>query len=137
MAKPVLLTGAGCSRLLSRTSGAPSNYVSGYRFGSRMKWGFPGTSSRAPLRINEPNKVTIPSDLCLILKPSAPMSGTLANPRRQSPKASTCETLSDLCHHTEVLLSISTPCGVSTKCKLENFNFNLSGSDPIVANRAG
>ena len=98
-----------------------------------MKWGF---RELLPLRINEPKKVQIPSDLCLILKPSAPMSGTLANPRRQCPKASTCETLSDLCHCTEVLHSISTPCGVSTKRKLENFNFNLSGSDPIVANRA-
>ena len=48
------------------------------------------------------------------------MLGTLANPRRQSPKASACETLAGLCHHTEVLLSIGTPCGALTKRKLEN-----------------
>ena len=66
------------------------------------------------------SKMTIPSDLCFIFKPSAPMLGTLANPRRRSPKASACETLAGLCHHTEVLLSISTPCGALTKRKLEN-----------------
>jgi hypothetical protein len=65
-------------------------------------------------------KITIPSDLRFVLKPSAPMLGTLANPRRQGPKALTSETLADLCHHTEVLHSIYTPCGVSTKRKLEN-----------------
>jgi len=80
--------------------------------------------------------MTIPSDLRFVLKPSASMLGTLANPLCQSPKASAPETLTDLYHHTEVSHSISTPCEVPTKYKLENFNFNLSGSDSIVANRA-
>jgi len=47
-----------------------------------------------------------------------------------------CETLSGLGHHTEVSRSVNAPCGAPTMRELENFNFNLSGSRPIVANRA-
>lgn len=83
-------------------------------------------------------KITIPSDLrfhsqALSVNVGNPCESPSPKPRRTS----ACETLADLCHHTEVLHFISTPCGVSTRRKLKNFNFNLSGSDPIVANRAG
>jgi hypothetical protein len=85
-----------------------------------------------------PPKITIPSDLRF--HPQA-LSVNVGNPcESPSPKplgTSACETLAGLCHHTEVLRFISTPCGMSTSRKLENFNFNLSGSDPAVANRAG
>jgi hypothetical protein len=64
--------------------------------------------------------MTMPSDLCLILKPSALMLAILANIQQENPNASECEILADLRHHTEVLHSIRTPCGVSTKCKLEH-----------------
>ena len=50
-------------------------------------------------------------------------------PRRRNPCGSR--------HHTEVLLPISTPCGVSTKGKLENFNFNLSGSTRLLPTEPG
>jgi hypothetical protein len=84
------------------------------------------------------SKITIPSDLRF--HPQA-LSVNVGNPcESPSPKSrrtSACETLAGLCHHTEVLLLVNTPCGVSTDRKLENFNFNLSGSDPVVANRTG
>jgi len=83
-------------------------------------------------------KITTPSDLCLH---SQALSVNAGNPcESPSPKprrTSTCETLADLCHHTEVLHLISTPCGVSTKTQTREFQLNLSGSDSIVANRAG
>jgi hypothetical protein len=83
-------------------------------------------------------KITIPSDLRF--HPQA-LSVNVGNPcESPSPKSrrtSACETLAGLCHHTEVLHFIGTPCGMSTRRKLENFNFNLSGSDPVVANRTG
>lgn len=83
-------------------------------------------------------KITIPSDLRLH---SQALSVNVGNPcESPSPKprrTSACETLAGLCHHTEVLRFVATPCGVPPGRKLENFNFNLSGSDPIVANRAG
>ena len=83
-------------------------------------------------------KITIPSDLRF--HPQA-LSVNVGNPcESPSPKSRrtlACETLAGLCHHTEVLLLVNTPCGVSTDRKLENFNFNLSGSDPVVANRTG
>jgi hypothetical protein len=83
-------------------------------------------------------KITIPSDLrfhpqALSVNVGNPCESPSPKPRRTS----ACETLADLCHHTEVLHFIGTPCGVSTRRKLENFNFNLSGSDPVVANRTG
>jgi len=84
------------------------------------------------------SKITIPSDLRF--HPQA-LSVNVGNPcESPSPKSRrtlACETLAGLCHHTEVLLLVNTPCGVSTDRKLENFNFNLSGSDPVVANRTG
>lgn len=83
-------------------------------------------------------KITIPSDLRF--HPQA-LSVNVGNPcESPSPKSRrtlACETLAGLCHHTEVLRFIGTPCGMSTPHKLENFNFNLSGSDPVVANRTG
>lgn len=83
-------------------------------------------------------KITIPSDLrfhpqALSVNVGNPCESPSPKPRRTS----ACETLAGLCHHTEVLRFIGTPCGVSTRRKLENFNFNLSGSDPVVANRTG
>jgi len=83
-------------------------------------------------------KITIPSDLrfhsqALSVNVGNPCESPSPTPRRTP----ACETLAGLCHHTEVLHSIGTPCEMSTKRKLENFNFNLSGSDPVVANRAG
>src|SRR5438477_4871135 len=83
-------------------------------------------------------KITIPSDLRF--HPQA-LSVNVGNPcESPSPKSRrtlACETLAGLCHHTEVLHFIGAPCGTSTPCKLENFYFNLSGSDPVVANRTG
>src|SRR5437899_986857 len=83
-------------------------------------------------------RITIPSDLRF--HPQA-LSVNVGNPcESPSPKSrrtSACETLAGLCHHTEVLRFIRTPCGTSTLRKLVNFYFNLSGSDPVVANRTG
>jgi len=83
-------------------------------------------------------KITIPSDLRF--HPQA-LSVNVGNPcESPSPKSRrtlACETLAGLCHHTEVLRFIGAPCGTSTLRKLENFHFNLSGSDPVVANRTG
>src|SRR5437867_13342256 len=83
-------------------------------------------------------KITIPSDLRF--HPQA-LSVNVGNPcESPSPKlrrTSACATLAGLCHHTEVLRFIGTPCGTSTRHKLENFNFNLTGSDTVVANRTG
>jgi hypothetical protein len=83
-------------------------------------------------------KITIPSDLrfhpqALSVNVGNPCESPSPKPRRTS----ACETLAGLCHHTEVLRFVGIPCGVSTRRKLENFNFNLSGSDPVVANRTG
>src|SRR2546427_12422320 len=83
-------------------------------------------------------KITIPSDLRF--HPQA-LSVNVGNPcESPSPKSRrtlACETLAGLCHHTKVLHFIGAPCGTSTLRKLENFYFNLSGSDPVVANRTG
>lgn len=82
-------------------------------------------------------KITIPSDLRLH---SQALSVNVRNPCEfPSPeirRPPVCETLSGLGHHTEVSRFIDAPCGASTMRELENFNFNLSGSHPIVANRA-
>ena len=83
-------------------------------------------------------KITIPSDLrfhsqALSVNVGNPCESPSPKPRRTS----ACETLAGLCHHTKVLRFIGTPCGMPTRRKLENFNFNLSGSDPVVANRTG
>jgi len=82
-------------------------------------------------------KVTIPSDLRLH---SQALSVNVRNPCEfPAPKIRrppVCETLSGPGHHTEVSRSVNAPCGASTIRELENFNFNLSGSRPIVANRA-
>jgi hypothetical protein len=83
-------------------------------------------------------KITIPSDLRFHSQAlSVNVRNPCESPSPKSRRTSACETLAGLCHHTEVLRFIGTPCGISTRRKLENFNFNLSGSDPVVANRTG
>src|SRR5258705_10525995 len=73
-------------------------------------------------------KITIPSDLRF--HPQA-LSVNVGNPcESPSPKSLrtlACETLAGLCHHTEVLLLVNTPCGVSTDRKLREFQLQPLG----------
>jgi len=83
-------------------------------------------------------KITIPSDLRFysqalsvnVGNPCESPSPKPKGPRREKPLRASATTL-----------KFCVPLPLLAECqpdhKLENFNFNLSGSDPIVANRAG
>jgi hypothetical protein len=83
-------------------------------------------------------KITIPSDLRFhsqalsvnVGNPCESPSPKPKGPRREKPLRASATTLK-FCDPS-ILLAES-----QRNHKLENFNFNLSGSDPIVANRAG
>ena len=83
-------------------------------------------------------KITIPSDLCFhsqalsvnVGNPCESPSPKPKGPRREKPLRASATTLK-FCDPSPPLAECQ------RKHKLENFNFNLSGSDPIVANRAG
>src|SRR6266567_8305377 len=67
-------------------------------------------------------KITIPSDLrfhpqALSVNVGNPCESPSPKPRRTL----ACETLAGLCHHTEVLLFVSTPCGTSTRSQTREF----------------
>jgi hypothetical protein len=83
-------------------------------------------------------KITIPSDLYLhplalsvnVGNPCESPSPKPKGPRRAKPLRASATTL-------KFCISSTSLAGHQRKRKPENFNFNLSGSDPIVANRAG
>ena len=83
-------------------------------------------------------KITIPSDLYLH---SQALSVNVGNPcESPSPKPKGPRRAKPL-RISATTLKFCIPSAPLAECqrkrKLENFNFNLSGSDPIVANRAG
>ena len=83
-------------------------------------------------------KITIPSDLRFY---SQALSVNVGNPcESPSPKPKGLRREKPL-RASATTLKFCVPLPLLAKCqpdhKLENFNFNLSGSDPIVANRAG
>ena len=83
-------------------------------------------------------KITIPSDLRFhsqalsvnVGNPCESPSPKPKGPRRAKPLRISATTL-------KFCISSAPLAECQRKRKLENFNFNLSGSDPIVANRAG
>src|SRR4030095_11372795 len=83
-------------------------------------------------------KITIPSDLRFhsqalsvnVGNPCESPSPKPKGPRREKPLRASATTLK-FCDPSAPLAELQ------RKHKLENFTFNLSGSDPIVANRAG
>jgi hypothetical protein len=83
-------------------------------------------------------KITIPSDLCLhsqalsvnVGNPCESPSPKPKGPRRAKPLRISAITL-------KFCIPLMPLAELQRKRKLENFNFNLSGSDPVVANRAG
>src|SRR5215471_9380470 len=84
------------------------------------------------------SKITIPSDLRFhsqalsvnVGNPCESPSPKPKGPRREKPLRASATTLK-FCVQSSLLAEFQ------HDHKLENFNFNLSGSDPIVANRAG
>jgi hypothetical protein len=83
-------------------------------------------------------KITIPSDHRLPLRAlSVNVRNPCELPSPEIRRPLVCETLAGPGHHTEVSRLINAPCGAPTLRELKDFNFNLSGSRPIVANRAG
>src|SRR4029450_9092597 len=87
---------------------------------------------------NGGSKITIPSDLCFhsqalsvnVGNPCESPSPKSKGPRREKPLRASATTL-------KFRVPLSPLAEWQPDHKLENFNFNLSGSDPIVANRAG
>ena len=83
-------------------------------------------------------KITIPSDLCFrsqalsvnVGNPCESPSPKSKGPRREKPLRASATTL-------KFCVPLPPLAEFQHDHKLENFNFNLSGSDPIVANRAG
>ena len=92
--------------------------------------GHPRSGSRA--------KITIPSDLCFhpqalsvnVGNPCESPSPKPKGPRRAKPLRASAITL-------KFCSSLAPLARRQRSRKLENFNFNLSGSDPVVANRTG
>ena len=83
-------------------------------------------------------KITIPSDLCFhpqalsvnVGNPCESPSPKSNGPRRAKPFRASATTL-------KFRVSLTPLAKYQRARELENFNFNLSGSDPVVANQAG
>ena len=96
-----------------------------------------GTQARCE-RSSHATKITIPSDLRLRSLALSVMSRILADPL--SPKSEDLGARNPcglLPSHRSFAFSLLPLAEHQRSYELENFNFNLSGSDPVVANRAG
>jgi hypothetical protein len=94
--------------------------------------------SDVPMEKKTWTKITIPSDLRFH---SQALSVNVGNPcESPSPKPKGPRRAKPL-RISAITLKFCDPSALLAVCqrkhKLENFNFNLSGSDPVVANRAG
>jgi hypothetical protein len=97
-----------------------------------------GKRERRELAMEARSKITIPSDLRLHPLALSVNVRTLADPRSPKPEGSGVRNPCGLLpsHRSFTFLPVSLA-EHQPSCELEDFNFNLSGSDPIVANRAG